>query len=60
MESLVVGEDNLIYGRKGSTDEKIMSRLSVGGSKKTPLCYSKVNPKMDMRGVRTPDKFKRL
>ncbi len=43
MESLVVGEDNLKYGRKGSTDEKIMSRLSVAGSKKTPLCYSKVN-----------------
>ena len=32
-----------VYGEKGSTYKKIMIRSSVAGSKKTPLCYSKVN-----------------
>ena len=26
MENLIVGEDNVKYGEKGSTDKKIMSR----------------------------------
>ncbi len=33
----------LIYGDICSTDKKNVSRLSAAGSKKTPLCYSKVN-----------------
>ena len=43
MECLAVGEDNIKHGEKSSTDKEIMSCLSVVGSKKTPLCYSKVN-----------------
>ncbi len=31
MENLLVGEDNVKYGEKGSTDKKIMSRQSVVG-----------------------------
>ncbi len=42
MKSLVVGEDNKNYGEIRSTDKKNISRLSAVGSKKTPLCYSKV------------------
>ncbi len=42
MKSLVVGEDNKNYGEMCSTDKKNISGLSAAGSKKTPLCYSKV------------------
>ncbi len=42
MKSLVVGEDNKNYGEIRSNDKKNISRLSAAGSKKTPLCYSKV------------------
>ncbi len=42
MKSLVVGEDNKNYGEIRSTDKKNTSHLSAAGSKKTPLCYSKV------------------
>ena len=42
MKSLVVGEDNKNYREICLTDKKNISRLSAAGSKKTPLCYSKV------------------
>ncbi len=42
MKSLVVGEDNKNYGEICSTDKNNISRLRAAGSKKTPLCYSKV------------------
>ncbi len=42
MKSLVVGEDNKNYGEICLTDKRNISRLSAAGSKKTPLCYSKV------------------
>ncbi len=42
MKSLVVGGDNKNYGEIHSTGKKNISRLSAAGSKKTPLCYSKV------------------
>ena len=38
----MVVEDYVKYREIGSTDNKIISCLSVAGSKKTPLCYSKV------------------
>ena len=44
MKSLVIGEDNKNYGAIRSTDKKNISHLSAAVSKKTPLCYSKVNP----------------
>ncbi len=47
MKSLVVGEDNKNYGEICSTDKKNISRLSAAGSKKTPLCYSKVKKKQE-------------
>ncbi len=43
MKSLKVGEDNKSYGEIRSTYEKNISHLSAAGSKKTQLCYSKVN-----------------
>ena len=45
MKSLVVGEENKNYGEICSTDKKNISRLNAAGSKKTPLCYSKVKLK---------------
>ena len=48
-ESLVVAEDNIKYREKGSTDKKVMRCLSVAGSKKTPLCYSKFNKLLWMK-----------
>ena len=42
MKSLLVGEDSKKYGEICSTDKQNISHLSAAGSKKTPLCYSKV------------------
>ena len=39
---LINGMNYINYGEISSTDKKNISRLSSVGSKKTPLCYSKV------------------
>ncbi len=49
--NLTSGKRGTVHGEILSTDKKIISRLSAAGSKKTPLCYSKVKSFFDVVDV---------